>query len=149
MTLSPPSLVLNRCWYQFSTVLLYTLSVTTYSPPPSFPTWKQCDPPLNPSHPPPPPRPKYIKWSPETRASLLLASFPSPPPFFLTYEWLHDVSWVITLPQLFCDPSAYCPYQAFQYERRTFYHPDRTKCGRTRVRGSQDGGGVGRGWKEG
>ena len=77
----------------------------------------------------------------------MLAS--SPPPFYfsLPYEWLSDVPLVITLTQLFCNPSANPPLQAFQYERRTFSYPNCATSGGIRVERSQDGGGLERGRK--
>ena len=55
----------------------------------------------------PPPMAKIINWSLRTLVSLMLASSPPPLYFSLPYEWLSDVPLVITLPQLFCSPSAH------------------------------------------
>ena len=109
----PSSLVVNWCWQSISySPTLHSVG-DDWPPRAPFPPWKQCDP----THPPPQPQPKFINWSLKIYASLLLASFSPPPLFFLlTYEWLHDVPLVITLPS-------------------------------TRVRGPQEGGGVGRGRK--
>ena len=145
MTL-PPSLVVNWCWQSIKySPTLHSVGDDWPPHPPPLPPWKQRHPPLNPSQ---PPTPKICWLVLKNSCLFTVGFFPFPPPFFfLTYECLYDVPWVITLPQLFCDPSAYPLWQAFQYEKRTFYHPDRARCGGTRVRGSQDGGGVGRGWK--